>query len=117
MDDAPGARTELRFTDKVGTLVGAMTEQKGDGKAGDMLSKGVELVLTAVIFGFLGSLLDRWLGTAPLFLFALGGFALGYQVWKMVVGYNADMAAEEERLLPKRPGTTGSGSQQHGGAV
>jgi hypothetical protein len=103
MREARSARTDLDFTDRVGALVGAMTETRGDGKAGEMLSKGFEIVITAVIFGFLGSLVDRWLGTAPLFLLLMGGFALGYVVWKMVVGYHADMDAEAERILPKRP--------------
>ena len=65
-----------------------------------MLSKGVELVLITVIVGGLGALLDAWLGTRPWLMFGLGGFAFGYTVWKMLVGYEADMRAHEEALLP-----------------
>jgi len=100
MREARSARTDLDFTDRVGALVGAMTEDRGDGKAGEMLSKGFEIVVTSVIFGFLGSLVDRWLGTSPLFLLLMGGFAFGYVVWKMVRGYHADMDAEADRILP-----------------
>ncbi|MGY6500835.1 MAG: AtpZ/AtpI family protein [Acidimicrobiales bacterium] len=37
---------------------------------GDGLSIAFELVATPSIFGFLGFLLDRWVGTTPLFVFA-----------------------------------------------
>lgn len=37
---------------------------------GDGLSIAFELVATPAIFGFLGLLLDRWLGTTPVFVFA-----------------------------------------------
>jgi hypothetical protein len=99
--DASGTSNGSAFTRRVGIFVGALTSQREGGAPGvDMLSKGVELVLTTVIVGGLGALLDAWLGTAPFLMFGLGGFALAYQVWKMVVGYEADMRAHEDRLLP-----------------
>ena len=52
-------------------------------------------MVTPFIFGFLGWLLDRWLGTAPVFLLVLGGFTLGYVVWRMKGGYDAEMAKHE----------------------
>jgi hypothetical protein len=101
MAHASGTSSRSAFTQKVGIFVGALTSQREGGTAGvDMLSKGVELVLTTVIVGGSGALLDAWLGTAPWIMFGLGGFALGYQVWKMVVGYEADMRAHEDQLLP-----------------
>ena len=35
---------------------------------------GYELVFSALIMGFLGYALDRWAGTAPLFVLAFSGF-------------------------------------------
>jgi hypothetical protein len=101
MAHASGTSSRSAFTQRVGLLVGALTSQReGGGQGIDMLSKGVELVLTTVIVGGIGALLDAWLGTTPWLMFGLGGFALGYQVWKMVVGYEADMQAHEDQLLP-----------------
>jgi len=101
MEHASSTTNERTFAQRVGILVGALTEPRaGGGNGADTLSKGVELVLTTVIVGGLGALLDAWLGTAPWLMFAFGGFALGYQVWKIVVGYEADMRAHENDLLP-----------------
>ena len=65
---------------------------------GDSLAKAVELVTTPAIFGLLGWLLDRKLGTAPLFLllFALGTF--GYLAWKTWGTYERRMQEHEARL-------------------
>jgi F0F1-type ATP synthase assembly protein I len=58
---------------------------------GDPLSKAFELVVTPAIFGFLGFLLDRWLGTVPLFTALLSVFTLSYLVWRLYADYTAEM--------------------------
>jgi hypothetical protein len=65
---------------------------------GDSLAKAFELVTTPALFGLLGFLLDRQLGTAPLFLlvFALGTF--GYLSWKTWGSYERRMQEHEARL-------------------
>jgi Flp pilus assembly protein TadB len=65
---------------------------------GESLSRAFELVLTPGIFGFFGFLLDRWAGTAPLFMlvFALGVF--GYLCWKFWGDYERRMQVHEQRL-------------------
>ena len=65
---------------------------------GDAMARAVELVVTPGIFGFLGWLLDRWLGTTPLFalLFFVGVFA--YVAWKLWMGYETSMQQHERGL-------------------
>jgi F0F1-type ATP synthase assembly protein I len=67
---------------------------------GEALSRAFELVVTPVIFGFFGWLLDGWLGTRPLFMFLLFALVLGYEIWKLYVAYGAEM----ERHQPQLPG-------------
>ena len=66
---------------------------------GNALSKAVELVVTPLIFAFLGHLLDLWLGTSPVFALFLGLFTLGSVSWRMFSGYSEKMQAEEDRVL------------------
>ena len=63
---------------------------------GDGLQQAFELVVTPAIFGFLGYLLDRWLGTPLVFTFLLTSVVLGYMVWKIVTVYAADMERAQE---------------------
>ncbi len=75
------------------------------------LGKAVELVITPLIFAFVGHLVDSRLGIGPFFAIALGGFALGYTAWRMYHDYDATMRAEEDRILRRRsdeaPGAPG----------
>lgn len=48
-------------------------EQRGYG---DGLTQALTLVVGPVLFGFFGWLVDRWLGTGPLFLLLFGLFGL-----------------------------------------
>ena len=63
---------------------------------GDGLQQAFELVVTPAIFGVLGYLLDRWLGTVPVFTVVFTLFVLGYESWKLYVAYTRQMAAAEE---------------------
>ena len=49
---------------------------------GESLAKAIELVTTPAIFGFLGYLLDRRLGTTPLFLLLFALVTFFYLAWK-----------------------------------
>jgi F0F1-type ATP synthase assembly protein I len=78
---------------------------------GDGLQQAFELVMTPAIFGVLGYLVDRWLGTVPVFTLVLAFGVLGYEAWKLITAYGADMAAAEEgkpwnrnRSVPQRTG-------------
>ena len=66
--------------------------------AGEALARAFELVFTPVIFGFLGWLLDRRLGTRPLFMLLFFLLVLGYLVWKQYVAYAAEMHEHERQL-------------------
>ncbi|MGH9137420.1 MAG: AtpZ/AtpI family protein [Acidimicrobiales bacterium] len=70
---------------------------------GNALAKAFELALTPAIFAFFGWLLDRWLGTTPLFLVVLFLFTTGYTSWRMFSGYDAKMRAEEAKVLGRNP--------------
>jgi F0F1-type ATP synthase assembly protein I len=69
---------------------------------GDTMAKAFEMVATPAVFGFLGWLLDRWLGTKPLFLLSFVIIVFVYEVWKLFAGYGAAMAEHEARLTGKR---------------
>jgi F0F1-type ATP synthase assembly protein I len=72
---------------------------------GEALTRAFELVVTPVIFGFFGWLLDGRLGTRPLFMFLLFALVMGYEVWKLYVAYDAEMERHQQRLPghgPKR---------------
>jgi F0F1-type ATP synthase assembly protein I len=66
------------------------------------MSRAFELVITPMVFGFLGYLLDGRLGTRPLFTLVLFLAALGYLAWKMFKGYDAAMKIQESKLPGRR---------------
>ena len=66
---------------------------------GNALSRAVELVVTPMIFGFFGYLLDGKLGTWPLFMLLFFAFVQGYTLWKQYVLYGKAMDKEQQRLL------------------
>jgi F0F1-type ATP synthase assembly protein I len=70
---------------------------------GDGLQQAFELVVTPAIFGVLGYLLDRWVGTTPVFTIVFTLFVLGYMAWKLYATYMAQMAAMDEGKPWKRP--------------
>ena len=65
---------------------------------GDALARAFELVATPLIFAFFGWLLDRRLGTSPIFAFAFFFVVLGYVIWKLLMGYDADMKRHEAKM-------------------
>jgi F0F1-type ATP synthase assembly protein I len=72
---------------------------------GDSMARAFELALTPTIFGFLGYLLDGWLGTRPLFMVSFFLFVVVYLMWKMFRGYDAQMRVQESKLPGHRPET------------
>lgn len=73
-----------------------------EGGFGDGLAAAFELVVTPAIFGFLGFLVDRWLGLMPVFTLTLTIAVLVYVVWKFWAQYVADSDAELERWRATR---------------
>jgi F0F1-type ATP synthase assembly protein I len=68
------------------------------------MARAVELALTPALMGGLGLLLDRWLGTWPVFAIFFFLFTIGYVAWKMFVRYDQDMRAHEAKLPGHDPG-------------
>jgi len=69
---------------------------------GNALARAVELTVSPVIFGLLGFLLDRWLGTRPLFMVALFAFTFGYLAWKQFSHYGAEMEKAQRQAITGR---------------
>ena len=63
---------------------------------GDALAYAFEFAVTPVLFAGLGWLLDRWLGTAPVLLVALAGFAFVGVSLRTIYRYKEKMEREEE---------------------
>jgi len=68
----------------------------------DAMAHAVELALTPAIFGFVGYLLDGWLGTGPFLMLGLGLFTVVYVAWRMMKGYDAEMQVRERALFDRR---------------
>jgi len=69
---------------------------------GEALSRAFELAATPAIFAGVGWLLDRWVGTAPLFLIVFFFFAVagvGYMTW---FKYEAEMKEHEANAVWNR---------------
>ena len=72
----------------------------------DNIGRGIELVIGIVVFLGLGWLVDRWLGTKPIFMIVFFAFAIiGYFV-KMWLGYDEKMRAHEAEMAAKRQAAT-----------
>ena len=70
---------------------------------GDGLSRAFELVLTPMVFGFFGYLLDGRLGTRPLFMFVFFAFVFGYECWKLYMLYASEMDEQQRKLRNPTP--------------
>jgi F0F1-type ATP synthase assembly protein I len=62
---------------------------------GNALGLAVEMVGTPMIFGLLGWLLDRWLGTSPVFALVLFLFGIVGMAVKTYYAYAEKMKREE----------------------
>lgn len=74
----------------------------------DSTARGLEIAGVPVVFGGIGWLLDRALGTSPVFTLGLIVFAFVGTFLKLWLRYDADMAAEEARMPWNRPRVAGS---------
>lgn len=63
---------------------------------GNALTRAFELAVIPPLFGGGGYLLDRWLGTVPIFMLVLGIVGLVGVAVKLYYGYDRDMQAESE---------------------
>lgn len=62
---------------------------------GDGMSRAFELAITPLVFGGLGYLLDRALGTAPVFAVGLAVFAVIGMFIRIWIGYDLEMKSIE----------------------
>jgi hypothetical protein len=69
----------------------------------DGLSRALEIVVTPLLLGFLGHLIDGGLGTSPGFTLGLGIFGVCGIVAKMWLGYDREMRKHEAQLPGTRP--------------
>lgn len=61
----------------------------------DGMARGMEIVLTPLVFGAIGWLLDGWLGTGHILAVAFGIFGVVGIFVKMKLGYDKQMASAE----------------------
>ncbi len=64
---------------------------------GDALSMAFELVATPALFAYIGLLVDRALGTVPLFVLLFSLIVLAYTVWKTFKSYERRMQRIERK--------------------
>ena len=70
--------------------------------AGDALSTAFEMVATPALFAFFGLLLDRGVGTTPLFTLLFMSIVLVYVSWKVFKRYEQRMQSFESKLPGRR---------------
>jgi len=69
------------------------------------IGKGMDLALMMLVFLGLGYLVDRWLGTHPVFMIALSLLGFAGQITKLCYDYDLKMKAHEaERAATARGG-------------
>ena len=73
--------------------------------AGEALSASFEMIATPAVFAFFGWLIDRQIGTFPVFTLVLGGLVLFYTVWRAYTQYSQKMDA----MLEQRRSRYGGG--------
>jgi F0F1-type ATP synthase assembly protein I len=74
------------------------TRRKINRGFSDGFTRAVEIVVTPVLLGFLGALIDGRLDTRPLFTIGLAVFGVCGIFVKLWLGYDRDMKAEEAKL-------------------
>ena len=73
---------------------------------GSALSRALEFAATTVVFSVAGWFLDRWAGTAPVFVIALTVLSLVGQFVRMYYAYSAEMDAHAAALPSRAPRPT-----------
>jgi F0F1-type ATP synthase assembly protein I len=73
------------------------------------LATAFELTFTPALFGLLGWWIDGRLGTRPLFLLSFAIFVFGYEVWKLMQRYKADLDRQQAEVLGARRARTEDG--------
>jgi F0F1-type ATP synthase assembly protein I len=63
---------------------------------GNALQRAIEIVGTPLLLGLLGALIDRRLGTSPIFVIALALFGVVGMGLRMYYAYVRDMDAHEK---------------------
>ena len=69
---------------------------------GDGFARAFEMALTPAVFGVLGFLLDRWLGTLPWFTVVFTAAALAGTVYMTWFRYDLEMREHERRTAERR---------------
>jgi hypothetical protein len=62
----------------------------------EAFGRGIDLALTPVVFGLIGWLIDRVVGTSPIFTIAVAAIGVAGTAVKMKLGYDRDMAAFDD---------------------
>ena len=93
----------------------ALPREQQPGSLGRAVDRGFtaafELVMTPALFGFIGYLIDRRLGTGPILTIALASVVTCYVVWKLWYKYTVEMTRLEAELIARRSGEF-SGTEQ-----
>lgn len=74
------------------------TKRKINRGFDDGFTRAVEIVVTPVLLGFFGSLIDGWLGTRPGFTIGLAVVGVCGIFTKLWLGYDREMKLEEAKL-------------------
>ncbi|HET6950782.1 MAG TPA: hypothetical protein VFI47_10425 [Acidimicrobiales bacterium] len=83
------------------------TRRKINRGFSDGFTRAVEIVVTPVLLGFAGALVDGWLGTRPGFTLGLATFGVCGIFAKLWLGYDREMKLEEAKVPGARPKPTG----------
>lgn len=83
-----------------------------DGAGAGALGHGMDMAITVLVFLALGALLDRWLGTKPLFMIIFVVLALVGRFIKIWFDYDSAMKSHEARL-ERRTGAPTSAESAH----
>ncbi len=76
---------------------------------GDGLARAFEFAATPAVFGFFGWLIDRALGTSPVFMIVLAAVCVVGMFIRMWYAYDADMRRHEARFAELRAGASAKG--------
>jgi Putative F0F1-ATPase subunit Ca2+/Mg2+ transporter len=83
----------------------------------DSLSRAVEIVATPLLFGWVGYLIDGWIGIRPVLTLVLATVGVAGIFVKMWLGYDRQMREHEARAVWAKPGpATGDGPPGEGAA-